>query len=210
LLKQHGRIEQSLEHFLALGETHYQLAQVDKARETYQEALRLVPQADDSESWKMRILRLLADIDMQRFDWRRALSAYKELRQLDPEDEVTAITLIGLYFRVGQAVNAVKELDRYLNQLVKSGRGTKVVAILEDMVNQRPFDANLVDRLSRLYLQQKRNQDAIELLDRLGEAQLDAGDSEGAVKTIEKIVQLKPTNVASYEQLLGQLRQQLS
>lgn len=210
LLRQHGKIDRSLEHYLAMGEAHYQLAQVDKARETYQAALKLASRAADEERWKVRILKLLADIDMQRFDWKRALAAYRELRQLDPEDEATAITLVGLYFRVGQAVNAVRELDKYLNQLVRSGRGTKVVAILEDMVGQRPSDANLVDRLSRLYLQQKRHQDAIELLDRLGEAQLNAGNNAGAVKTIEKIVQLKPPNVVSYEQLLTQLRQQSS
>jgi tetratricopeptide (TPR) repeat protein len=210
LLKQHRQIDRALEHYLALGEAYYQLAQVDKARETYQEALKLVTRAEDDEAWKVRTLRLIADIDMQRFDWMRALSAYGELRKHDPEDESTAITLVGLLFRVGQPINAVRELDRYLNQLVRSGRGMKVIKILEDMVNQRPSDANLVDRLSRLYLQQKRQQEAIDLLDRLGEAQLEAGDRKGAVKTIEKIVKLKPPNIASYEQLLGQLRQQLS
>jgi tetratricopeptide (TPR) repeat protein len=147
---------------------------------------------------------------MTRFDWRKALSAYLELRQLDQDDEATAITLVRLYYRVGQANNAVRELDKYLNQLVRSGRGMKVVAILEDMVGQRPADANLVERLSRLYLQQKRHQAAIDLLDRLGEAQLEAGDNQSAIKTIQRIVELKPVNVASYEQLVAQLRQQLS
>jgi tetratricopeptide (TPR) repeat protein len=210
LLKRHGQIDRSLEHYLALGDAHYQLAQVDKARETYQEALKLVPRASDEKNWHVRILRLSADIDMQRFDWRRALSSYKELRSLDPEDESTALTLVGLYYRVGHATNAVRELDKYLNQLVRSGRGTKVIAILEDMVNQRSSDANLVDRLSRLYLQQKRQQEAIDLLDKLGEAQLETGNTASAIKTIEKIIKLNPPNLASYEQLVTQLRQQLS
>ena len=59
---------------------------------------------------------------MQRFDWRRALTAYKELRILDPNDERTAITLVDLYYKVGQPINAVGELDNYLKQLVRSGR----------------------------------------------------------------------------------------
>jgi tetratricopeptide (TPR) repeat protein len=210
LLKQYEQYEKALEHMLALGEAHYQLAQVDKARDVYQEALKLITLSADEQKWNKQILRLIADIDMQRFDWRSALDAYQELRQFDPGDESTAITLVGLYYRVGQPMNAVRELDKYLNQLVRSRRGAKVIAILEDMVSQRPSDPNLVDRLSRLYLQQKRRQAAIDLLDRLGEAQLEAGDNRGAVKTIEKIVTLNPPNVASYEQLVEQLRQQFT
>ena len=144
---------------------------------------------------------------MQRLDWRRALSAYKELRELDPDDERTAITLVDLYYRVGQPINAVNELDNYMRQLVRAGRGAKVVGILEDMVRQRPSDPNLVERLSRLYIQQKRKDDAIEILDKLGEAQLEANESEAAIQTIETILKLNPPNAASYQQLLAQLKQ---
>jgi tetratricopeptide (TPR) repeat protein len=206
LLKQHGRIDDAIRYLIALGETHYQLAKVDKARETYQEALKLVPRGTDP-TLKVKLLRAMADVDMQRFDWRRALVTYKELRELDPDDERTAVTLIDLYYKVDQPNNAVSELDNYLIQLVRKGRGAKLVGILEDMIRQRPSDANLVDRLYRLYIQQKRVKDAVNLLDRLGELQLEAGDTSGAIRTIERIVSLKPANMASYQQLLGQLKQ---
>ncbi|MAT98556.1 MAG: hypothetical protein CL608_15550 [Anaerolineaceae bacterium] len=206
MLKQHGQIDRALEHYMAVGDSYYQLAQVDKARETYQEALKLAPRGSADHAWKARFLRLAAEIDIQRFDWRRALTAYKELRALDPNDERTAITLVDLYYKVGQPVNAVGELDNYLKQLVRGGRGAKVVGILEDMVRQRPSDKNLVDRLSRLYLQQKRQADAIEILDKLGEAQLEANETQAAYATIEKILALNPPNAASYRQLLAQLR----
>jgi tetratricopeptide (TPR) repeat protein len=208
MLKRHGQIDRSLEHYMALGDAYYQLAQVDKAREAYQEALKLTPRGSTEHNWRRRFLRLLADIDMQRFDWWRALATYKELRELEPEDERTAIALVDLYYKVGQPNNAVRELDRYLVQLVRSKRGGKVVGLLEDMVEQRPSDPNLVDRLCRLYMQQSRNEDAILLLDRLGEMQLEAGDIAGAIKTISKILQFNPSNAANYEQLLVQLRQQ--
>jgi Flp pilus assembly protein TadD len=61
--------------------------------------------------------------------------------------------------------------------------------------------------LYRLYIQQKRVKDAVNLLDRLGELQLEAGDTSGAIRTIDRIVSLKPANMASYQQLLGQLKQ---
>jgi tetratricopeptide (TPR) repeat protein len=208
LLKRHGRIDRALEHYMALGDVYYQLAQVDKARETYQEALRLAPRGEPDRGWKPKILRALADIDMQRFQWQRALPSVRELHELNPDDEWAAITLIDLYFKVGQPNHAVKALDQYLMALVRKGRGVKVIGILEDMIKQRPSDPNLADRLVRLYLQQKRQQDAVAVLDKLGEAQLEAGDISVAVVTIEKILKLNPPNAASYQQLLRQLKKQ--
>lgn len=208
LLKQNGRIDRALEQYIAMGEAHYQLAQVDKAREAYQEALKLAPRGPADQNWKAQLLRRIADIDMQRFNWKRALSAYRELRKLEPEDERTAMTLVDLYYKVGQPLYAVAELDNYLKQLVQSGRGAKVPGILEDMTSRRPSDPHLIERLSRLYIQQKRHEDAIELLDKLGEAQLEAGQTKEAIATIEKIMKLNPPNASNYRQLLAQLRQQ--
>lgn len=207
MLKQHGQIDRALEHYKAMGDAYYQLAQVDKARAVYQDALKLAPRGSADQNWKLQFLSQMAEIDMQRLDWRRALSAYKELRELDPEDERIAITLVDLYYRVGQPINAVNELDNYMRQLVRAGRGAKVVGILEDMVRQRPSDPHLVERLSRLYIQQKRREDAIEILDKLGETQLEANDTEAAIQTIETILKLKPPNAISYQQLLAQLKQ---
>jgi tetratricopeptide (TPR) repeat protein len=147
---------------------------------------------------------------MQRFDWRRAVGAYRELRAAEPNDERLAITLIDLYFRVGQGESALKELDRYLIQLIKSGRGAKVPGILVDMVERRPGNAGLVNRLVRLYLQQKKLQPAVQILDKLGEEQLNAGQTESAIKTIENILKLRPPNAISYKQLLDRLYQDVS
>jgi Flp pilus assembly protein TadD len=77
---------------------------------------------------------------------------------------------------------------------------------MEDMVQQRPSDPGLADRLARLYIQQKRKPDAIALLDRLGEAQLESGDKAGAITTVKKLLDLAPPNAASYQQLIRELQ----
>ncbi len=207
LYRQHGQTDAALEHYLGLGEAYYQLAQVDKARATYQDALKLVPRGATEQGWRARLLRRLAEIDLQRFDWSRALAAYRELRQEEPDDERTVVTLIDLYYRVGQPALALRELDQYLKQLVASGRGSKVTDILEDMARRHPAEAPLVYRLVRLYLAQNRRKDAFERLDALGEAQLEAGETEKAIATIEQIIRLNPPNILSYRQLLKQLGQ---
>ena len=208
LLKRHGQIDRALEHYLALGDSYYQLAQLDKARDAYQEALKLAPRGSVEVNWQARLLRLIGDIDMQRLDWARALTSFRELRKLEPADERAAITLIDLYYKTRQPRHALSELDQYLIQLIQSGRGGKVTGILEDMNRQRPNDAGLVERLARLYGQQNRVQDAVELLDKLGDEQISSGEIAKAIKTVTKIVHLSPPQVGQYKQLLADLQQQ--
>ncbi|MCL4867479.1 MAG: tetratricopeptide repeat protein [Anaerolineae bacterium] len=207
LLKSMGNFDRALENYLSMGNMYYQLAQVDKARATFQEALNIAQRGSPEKNWRIRLLNQIADIDMQRLDWQRALASYRELRRLSPDDERTAITLIDLYYKVNQPKSALKELSDYMIQLIKGGKSAKVVGILEDMVKQRAHDPNLTNMLARLYIQQKRPQKAIDLLDKLGEAQLEAGNTEQAIATIEIILSLNPPNSASYRQLVSQLRQ---
>ncbi len=205
MLKSYGHIDKAIEQYIGMGQAYYQMAQPDRARETYAEALKLAPRGTTNRKWQVQLLRLVGDLDMQRLDWRRALPVYRELRRVDPEDERAAISLVDLLFKTNDPENALKELDRYLVHLAKSGRGGKVVGILEDVFNQRPSDANIGDRLARLYVQQKKVAKAIEVFDKLGEAQLDAGQKKAAVVTIKKILSLNPPNRQAYEQLLAQI-----
>ena len=206
MLEQQGQIDRSLNHYLSLGEGYYQLAQVDKAREAYQEALNLASRGSAEGQWRLKLLRRIADIDMQRFHWKSAISAYRQLRQEDPSDEQAAMVLTDLYYKVGQPAYALRELDQYLKQLVAAGQGAKVVGILEDMSKRHPAEPGPVQRLVHLYLAQGKRQEALDRLDALGEAQLEAGDTQKAVSTITRIVELNPPNVASYQQLLKQLK----
>lgn len=208
LLQSQGDIDRSLGHAVSMGETYYQLAQVDKARQTYNEALKLAAQGAPENKWRRRLLRLIADIDLQRFDWRHALSAYQELHKEDPTDQRTTLTLVDLYYKVGHPALGLRELDRFLIYLVKNGRSSQVESILNEMIQQRPTDAGLVERLAGLYRQRKQLDKAIKLLDQLGEAQLNAGETAQAAKTIEKLLTLNPPNHADYQQLLADLKNQ--
>jgi tetratricopeptide (TPR) repeat protein len=207
LLLDQGLIDRALEHYQEMGEALYNLAEVDRARETYLEALKLAPRGSVDRQWRYRFLQAIADIDIQRLDWKRALVAYSELSAHDPEDERIALTLIDLHFKVDQPDGAIRHLDKYLVQLVRNGQGMRVFRILEDLVELRPTDADIADRLVRLYLRQGRQQDALDLLDSLGEAQLDAGQDQAAIKTIEAILAMNPPNASSYQSILQQLRQ---
>ena len=205
LLLKHGAVDRAIEQYIGLGKAHYQLAQAAKAREVYVQGLKLAGQSSHEKKWRIQFLRLIGDMDIQRLEWKGAMPIYRELRRLDPQDEQIALTFVDLLYKLGQTDQALRELDRYLVQLAKSGRGERLVSVLEKIVERRPSEPGLVDRLSRLYVQQKRIPQAIAVLDKLGEAQLDAGQNEAAVVTVNKILSLKPPNVADYQKLLRQI-----
>ena len=206
LLIEQNSIDRALEHYHEMGEALYNLAEVDKAREAYIEALRLAPRGSAERQWRYLFLQAIADIDIQRLDWKRALAAYSELGANDPGDEQIALTLVDLYYKVDQPASAIRQLDKFLVHLVRNGQGAKVFTVLEDLLELRPTDAEVADRLVRLYLRQGRREIAMNLLDSLGEAQLDAGQDDAAIKTIETILTMDPPNANSYRQILHQLQ----
>jgi len=205
LLISHGEIDDALEHYLILADSYYHLAQMDQAREAYQEALRLAPRGDPERRWAVRILHKMGDIDMQRVDWKRAIGVYEQIRKLAPDDERARLTLMELYYRFNRPELAIAELDSLLNVYRKSGKIQRIFAILEDAVRERPDNIPLRTRLAQAYLDAGHAKQALEHLDKLGELQLEAGRYEDAKATIRAIIALHPPNVAAYRQLLDQL-----
>jgi tetratricopeptide (TPR) repeat protein len=206
MLKRHGEIDRALEHAIALGEAHYQLAQIEKAREKYYEALELAPRGTPDRQWKLQILHRIADIDMQRLAWRDAVSAYHQIIRIAPDDERASVTLVELLFKLAQGPQALAEVDRYLGRLASQGRTKKILAILNGVAAQQPDNMGLLNRLAAAYAQAGDRDKAIEHLDRLGELQLDAGLRGDAVITIQSILSLEPADARSYHQLLAQLQ----
>jgi tetratricopeptide (TPR) repeat protein len=207
MLIQHDRIDRALEHYMIMGEAFYNLAEVDKARRSYLEAIKLAHRGSADRKWRLELIRAIADIDMQRLDWKRALAAYNEIYASDPGNDSVVLVLVDLYYKVGQPKAALRQLDRHLIQLVRAGKSDQVVDLLEKAVEQWPGEAGLVDRLARVYVQQGRNQEARKLLDQLGETQLEAGQTDKAMKTLQRILDLNPPNATGYQQVLEQLRQ---
>jgi tetratricopeptide (TPR) repeat protein len=205
LLGSHGDIDKALEHYMILGDTFYQMAQLDQAREKYNEALRLAPRGNPGRKWGVRILHRIGDIDMQRVDWRQAISVYERIRDLAPQDEKARMMLMDLYNRLQEPARALAELDGLLSSYRQSGKEQKISAVLEQVIQERPEDMLLRTRLIQVYLEQKNVEGALEQLDALGEMQIQAGRTQEAIRTIQTILQLNPPNTEAYQELLQQL-----
>ncbi len=205
LLIEQGEIARALEQYLVLGETYYQMAQWDRARDAYNEALRLASEREAGREWTVRILHRIGDIDIQRVDWKQAIGIYEQIRDLDPGDEKARMTLIDLYYRFERRVEAMRELDDLLRTYRETGETAKVIPTLRALADEYPNDIPLLARLAQAYLDAGKVEQALEALDRLGDLQLQAGRIKEAINTIRVILRLNPPNADAYRELLAQL-----
>jgi len=205
LFLDHGEVDRALEQYMALADTFDQLAEIDKTRETYQEAIKYVPRTSDSKRWAARILHKVGDIDMQRIDWRRAIQDYEQIKAIAPDDDKARVTLVELRFKTSENARAIKELDELLGLYSTSGKANKIIPTLEEQIRSQPNEMGLRMRLGRAYLGAGLTAQAVEQLDALADLQLQAGMAKEAMITIKGIISLNPSNVADYRQVLAQL-----
>jgi tetratricopeptide (TPR) repeat protein len=205
LLISSGEIDQALEQYLALADSYYDLAQVQKALEKCTEALRLVPRASNETEWRVRLLRNMAEIHLRRAEWREAVQLYRQIVSVAPDDERARLSLIDLNYKLGHAKEADKETVAMLEYYHSQGKDERALALLQEAVRLQPQQMPLRARMARVFIDAGMNEDAIHELDALGELQLDAGLRKQAMATVRFIISLNPKNIEAYRQLLAQL-----
>jgi tetratricopeptide (TPR) repeat protein len=205
MLQEDERWEDVLDQRLDLGDTYYQLADLDAARKNYVQAQQLARRINIDNGQLLQIMRRIGDIDVARLNLRQALRIYQQIRDLDPEDENARLTLMDLNYRLNNPIGAIRELDSLLRIYAKEKRIQDIVKVLEEQVTMRSDDIALRRRLASVYRQVGNKPKAVEQLDTLGNLQLDAGLTDDAIETIRQIVQLNPPNVQEYEHLLNNL-----
>ncbi len=201
-----GQVDDAIQEYLELAAIHYRLAELDMARKTYTNALRLVQQGSASRDWNSHILQRMADIDMQRLDWKQALRVFEQIRTLVPDDDAARRQLIELNMRMGQPDRALSELEAYITHLETQGKKEPALVFLEDLIREHE-DQPLLKRTQAAMLHRMgRTTDAVPILDKLGDALIEKGDKQGAMEVINQIVLMNPPNVADYRALLTQMR----
>jgi tetratricopeptide (TPR) repeat protein len=205
LLEKEQQWDKILDEYSSLADSYYQLADLEQARTTYQEALRLAQRINASAEKRANIMHKMADIELSRLDLRQALRTYEQIRNLNPDDEKARRSLVDLNYRLNNSLDAVKELDGLLRLFAQQKRGDQIVGLLEQMVTNMPNDMALRSRLAAVYRQTNRRDDAIAQLDALGELQLEAGLYQDACATIKQILGLQPSDIEQYKSLLTQL-----
>lgn len=205
LLEREGQQERMLDEYIGLAHAYFQMAEMDQARDTYQEALRLAQRINAPTAKRIEVLYRMVDIFLARLDFRQAQRTYEQIRTLAPDEDRARKELVELHYRQNNPLEAIKEIDGLLQAYAKQKRGDLIIATLEQMVSARTNDMALRARLAAVYRQVNRRFDAISQLDALGELQLEAGLYKEACATIKQIINLGPTDTEQYKQLLLQL-----
>ncbi len=202
-----GMVEEAIREYLELAEVHYRLAELDNARKTYTTALRFVQQANADRSWNIHILQRMADIDLQRLDWKQAIRVYEQIRTLRPDDAGVRKNLIELALRLGQPAQAHAELENYISYLQGSSRGSDGIAFIQELLVERPEDLVLRRALAQQLQHTGHIEEAITQLDSIVEHLLNVGQKEEALVVINQILLMNPPNAEQYRQVMMQLRQ---
>ena len=156
-------------------------------------------------SWNVQILHQMADIDLQRLDWRKALRVYEQLRTMAPNDEPARLYLVQLNLRLGQEAKANIELDNYLSSLDSRGREQDAANFLRGLIEENPRYSLAHRRLAEHCQQNGQREDAIREWNKVGELLVESGDREGAKAAVRAILALNPPNAQRYQQFLDRL-----
>lgn len=215
LLKVEGKYEQVLEEYMTLADSYYQLAQVGRALEKYQEALEIASraargqvvifQSSDEKAWRINIQHRIGDIHVQRFDWVNATRAYEDIILLAPDDKKALFALADLYLKQLREVDAMRILDKLVEVYFRGGQQDKALDTVKELLDRRPESLALKSRLARTYADAGMVDDAVAEYDALAEMQMEEGSVTEAAKTIKRIIDLNPPNVADYRRFLAEI-----
>ncbi|MEO0562894.1 MAG: tetratricopeptide repeat protein, partial [Chloroflexota bacterium] len=175
LLEAEERWEDALEQYVELADTYRQLGNLDSARNTYAEAERLADRVEANIQTRIRIKHAIADIDQLKLDVRRSQRVYEDIIALSPTDEKARRGLVEINLQMGNQIEGIKQLDGLLRLFAKNKDVKKILSVLQALVQSYPDDGGLRSRLAAIYRQLKRNEDAVEQLEKLAHIQLDAG-----------------------------------
>jgi tetratricopeptide (TPR) repeat protein len=203
-----GQAEEALTEYLELADLHYRQAELGIARKIFTTALRLCQQTNVSSDWNVRILKNMADIDMQHLDWRQACRIYEQIRTIRPNDMTVRKYIIDLNIRLGQPDQAYAEIDNFVANLGSNGQRSDAIPFLEDLLEEYPNQTIVISYLAEEYRQAGRMEDAIVQLDSLGEICLDAGDKQAAIQAMESIIALNPPNIDQYRSVVRKLKEE--
>jgi tetratricopeptide (TPR) repeat protein len=205
MLSAQDLIDEAIQQYNELADIYYRLTELDMARQTYAAALRLVQKSHNYRKWAIQILYKVADIDLQRLDLRQALRIFEQIRTLEPEDIDARVNLVILYYRLGQNAGGASEAEGFATLLENSGKRSQAIDFLGAVIAEQPDHHELRKRLADTFLRDGQVIAAVEQLDIVADAHLNAGEHDEAVAIMEMIVNLNPPNVNDYRRALAQM-----
>jgi tetratricopeptide (TPR) repeat protein len=201
-----GTSDEAVDEYIKLAEVYYSLADLTNSRKAYAKALRLAQISDLETNWQVRVLHRIADIDIQSLNWRQAAQIFQEVVKIKPDDQKAYAGLLDLNFRLGEAEQAIKELDNFIQYMNSNNRVTEVIQFLEKQIEERPQHASIRRRLGEAYFLAGNLEKAVDQLDMTREILVGTGDRVGAMAAVQRIIEFNPPDVERYQQMLERFK----
>lgn len=125
----------------------------------------------------------------------QAISQYHEVLRRDPRDQTTLMTLGDLYAQAGDVPHAVEQFERLGQLFLSEGFTSKAIAVYKKIAKLQPAGVEPLARLADLYAQQGVMSEARPLYLQVAEAQIRAKQTEAAIKTLHRLLELEPENL---------------
>jgi tetratricopeptide (TPR) repeat protein len=206
LLLRQKKTEEAIQQYIALADAYYQLAKLDQALKTYDDALSLIWKSPQLKSWEIPILYKKADIFNQRADWQGATATYEAIVAVDPDDARALRSIVDLYLKQRQSKRAMQTLDALLTVYQRDGHVQDIVSLLTELVEGHPADLMLRAKLAATYARLGYTEDAVEQAEMLARMQLKAGQKGDAIRTTEILRQLAPTESQRFRRLVAEIQ----
>ena len=203
-----GQTDDALVEYIKLAELYYNQAELDLARKTYTSALKYCQNSKSNNNASIRILKRMADIDMQRLDLRQAGRIYEQIRTIDPDDPDTRKAIVDLYIRLGKLPQADAEIDNFFVQLSSNYKRDEAMRFLEDLLVIHPREELLIRHLAEEYRLAGRVEKAVEQLTVLEDIYSEGNNKSGAMQVLESIISLNPPERDDYLKKLNALKGQ--
>jgi tetratricopeptide (TPR) repeat protein len=205
-LTSEGQMEQAIQQTMEMADIYTRLADFDQARQTFLAALKISQLTHTERAWGVEILNKVADIDMQRLDWRQAVRIFEQIRTLEPGDGAARRQLIDLNFRLNQDAAALAELDSFTNHLENNHNRLGAIEFINDLLKEQGNRLDLRQRLAEQYQRDCQVIQAVAVLDAVADEMLDLGQKENALNVMANIIAMNPPNVQDYQKALEKLR----
>jgi tetratricopeptide (TPR) repeat protein len=205
MLITNGKPQETIQEYIKLAETYYNLADLNMARTTYSNTFRYAQQSKVDRETKVKLLHRMADIDMQSFDWRNAIRIFEQIRTLEPDDIKARDMLFELNIRLGQENQAMSELDNYLNHLISLHHTTEALEFINSKIAENQALPGLYRRMAEIYRLLGHKEEAVSQLEIAKDMYLQAGNRTAAIESLTAILALNPVNVKFYQRMLVEL-----
>ncbi|MCD6475517.1 MAG: tetratricopeptide repeat protein [Anaerolineaceae bacterium] len=210
LLIDQERIPEAIEQYMKLAANYEVNANFDQMRKVYFDALRLASQCENSREWSLRILYLIADIDMTRMDWHRAQRVYEQICTIAPEDDNARQELIGVYFRLGQDQLAAQEVDQYLSLKRETKKLSEGISFIKSLIETWPKKYTLRRELAETFAKTNHIEEALDQLNTIASAYLDEGKTEKTIEILQRMMALDPEHGGEYQLVVDRVRRHQS